>query len=98
MKPPYQYMNERQWICFLYRYVLTLERDKTWKGEFRTLNELQIAFPVAYKPDFAFVQETDSFWYWSQTLGQWVNQDITSSDYELLTPEQRESIPYIIVP
>lgn len=98
MKAPCRFMNAQQWICYLYKSMQQLELDDIWKFRYPTVSALEAALPGGEMAWFAFVEETKSFWFWSDTLNQWVNQNISADDYMLLTIDDRASVPYIIVP
>ncbi|MCL2397713.1 MAG: hypothetical protein FWC93_06560 [Defluviitaleaceae bacterium] len=71
-----------------------------FKGEFADEAELILAYPTANLADYAYVDDTNSFWYWNagMTTSQWVNQEIAEVDYLLLTPAGKSMVPYLIVP
>ena len=71
-----------------------------YKGEFEDEAALIAAYPAATPSDYAYVTDTQSFWYWNAELSTaaWVNQQITATAYMALTTAQRAAVPYIIVP
>lgn len=95
-----RYMNAQQWICYLYSLIQEIEvsGECIWKGNYSTASDLKVDLPIGQKPWFVFVEETETFWYWSVTLNMWVNQDITANDYKRLNADDRACVPYIIVP
>lgn len=72
----------------------------SFKGEFDDQAALMTAHPTAQLADYAFVNSTSSFWYWNPRLAvpAWVNQIITVAEYMVLSPEENDVVPYIIVP
>jgi len=71
-----------------------------FKGEFATDTDLTTAIPVGTIAEYAYVDSTSSYWYWNGklTTPAWVNQLITSTDYQALTADQQSVVPYIIIP
>ena len=71
-----------------------------FKGEFADEEELVLDYPTAELADYAYVDDTSSFWYWNPGLSvpAWVNQEIAEADYLLLTPAEMSMVPYIVVP
>jgi len=74
-----------------------------FKGQFPDEAALVDAFPEAGLANFAYVDDTLSFWYWNAGLEDplepaWVNQEITEDDYDLLTDLAKSMVPYLIVP
>jgi len=71
-----------------------------FKGEFADVVALTTAYPTAELADYAYVDDTMSFWYWNPalTVPAWVNQEITETDYGTLTAIQKSMIPYLIIP
>ena len=69
-------------------------------GRYATEAALIAAYDEATIANFAYVDETASFWYWNaaSTIEAWVNQEISDEDYELLTDEEKSLVPYLIVP
>jgi len=69
-------------------------------GRYATEADLITEYDEAEIANFAFVDETTSFWYWNaaSTIGAWVNQEITDEDYDLLTGEEKSLVPYLIIP
>lgn len=98
MGQKYKSMSIQQWICYLYKSIQELENDDFWKLKYPTIEALKTSLPEGEMPWFAFVEETKSFWFWSDTLNQWVNQNISADNYILLTEDDKASVPYIIVP
>lgn len=80
-----------------------------YKGEFATQAALTTAQPTGALGDYAYVDSTNSFWYWnpgltatdtaySTTGAQWVNQQITAANYALITtPAALNMVPYVIM-
>lgn len=79
---------------------LPAEVIETYKGEYATSAALMTAYPAATQADYAYVTETNSYWYWNAALAveAWVNQQITETAYNLLTTDQKAAVPYIILP
>lgn len=69
-----------------------------YKGEFADEAALVAEYATATLGDYAYSTETSSFWYWSPTLSEWVNQEITATAYLALTADAKADVPYIIVP
>jgi len=72
-----------------------------FKGQFTDETALTTAFPTANLADYAFVDDTGSFWYWNAGLGAdaaWVNQEIEETDYLALSNLAKSMVPYLIVP
>lgn len=72
---------------------------------------LQVLQPTGNLGDYAYVTSTSSFWYWNAGLAttdatspygigtgpQWVNQQITATNYaEIVTGDAQNMVPYII--
>lgn len=70
-----------------------------FKGTFADETVLATDFPVGVTGDYAYVTSTLSYWYWNNELvtPSWVNQEITLTDYNLLSAEQKGQVPYILV-
>jgi len=68
-------------------------------GRYGTEVDLIDAYDEAEIANFAFVDETASFWYWNAatTIEAWVNQEITDEDYDNLTDDEKSVVPYLIV-
>ncbi len=73
---------------------------ETYKGEFATLLALQTDYDIANLADYAYVTEDLSFYYWNSKLATpaWVNQNITVTNYNLLSASEKSAVPYIIIP
>jgi len=71
-----------------------------FKGQFADEAELIVEYPTAGIADFAYVDDTTSFWYWNIGLiiPAWVNQEIEEQDYLLLSGIAKSMVPYLIVP
>ena len=74
-----------------------------FKGRFADEAALVTAFPTASLACYAYVDDTLSFWYWNPDLEStlvpaWVNQEITETDYNLLTDLAKSMVPYLVVP
>jgi len=69
-------------------------------GRFATEADLIEEYDEAEMANFAYVDETSSFWYWNaaSTIEAWVNQEITDEDYDLQTDEEKSMVPYLIIP
>jgi len=72
-----------------------------YKGQFADEAELVTEHPLGILADYAYVDDTGSYWYWNPGLGAdaaWVNQEITEAAYLLLTDLAKSRVPYLIVP
>ncbi|MCL2854411.1 MAG: hypothetical protein FWE21_02180 [Defluviitaleaceae bacterium] len=71
-----------------------------FKGRFADEADLIDEYLTAGMADFAFLDDTASFWYWNAllTVPAWVNQEIEESDYLLLSDAARSAVPYLVVP
>lgn len=71
-----------------------------FKGEFADETALTTAYPTAELADYAYVDDTSSFWYWNPGLSTpaWVNQEIAEADYLLLSAAEISMVPYLVVP
>ena len=71
-----------------------------FKGQYADEAELVGEYPTASLADYAYVDDTSSFWYWNAglTTAAWVNQEIEEADYLLLSDLAKSMVPYIIVP
>jgi len=77
-----------------------------FKGQFADEAALRTAFPTASIANYAFVDDTASFWYWNPELldssddpdPDWVNQEISEEDYLALTMLQKSVVPYLVIP
>jgi len=71
-----------------------------FKGQFADETALTTAYPTAGIADYAYVNDTTSFWYWNAglTTPAWVNQEIAEADYLLLSDSAKAMVPYIVVP
>ena len=71
-----------------------------YKGQFTDEAELADEFPTGILADYAFVDETATFWYWNTGLitPAWVNQEINEADYLNLSDTAKGMVPYMIVP
>jgi len=77
-----------------------------FKGRFADEAALRTAFPTAGIANYAFVNDTASFWYWNSELldsgtdpdPDWVNQEISEEDYLELTTLQKSVVPYLVIP
>jgi len=71
-----------------------------FKGQFADEAELIDDYPSAGIADYAFVDDTSSFWYWNAglTVPAWVNQIIEEADYLLLSAAEKSMVPYIVAP
>jgi len=70
-----------------------------FKGQFALIADLdELDDPVL--ADYAFVDETSSFWYWNPalTVPAWVNQEIIEEDYIALDPAEQSMVPYLVIP
>lgn len=70
----------------------------SYKGRFGTSAELQAKYLTATVADYAYVNNTSSFWYWNAGLATpaWVNQEITEAAYLALSASERMAVPYIV--
>ena len=75
------------------------EVNCVFKGQFADEEELKIKYPTAKIADYAFIDETTSFWYWNAglTVPAWVNQKIEEAEYLNLSEIERSIVPYIII-
>lgn len=73
---------------------------ETYKGQYATSASLIIAYPIGALADYAYVNATNSYWYWNVSLlvPAWVNQQITEAAYALLTGPEKAVVPYIVEP
>ena len=71
-----------------------------FKGQFADEADLIDDYPTAGIADFAFIDDTSSFWFWNEGLvvPAWVNQEIEEAAYLLLTNPAKSMVPYLIVP
>jgi len=71
-----------------------------FKGQFADEADLLDDYPVAGVADYAYLDDTLSFWYWNAGLvvPAWVNQEIEEADYLLLTNLAKSMVPYLIIP
>jgi len=71
-----------------------------FKGQFADETELIDEYPTAGIADFAFVDDTASFWYWNAglTVPAWTNQEIEETDYLLLSNLAKSMVPYLVLP
>jgi len=71
-----------------------------FKGQFADETELTDEYPTAGIADFAYVDDTSSFWYWNAglTVPAWINQEIEEQDYLLLSDIAKSMVPYLVVP
>jgi len=71
-----------------------------FKGQFVDESALTTALPTASLADYAFVDDTGSFWYWNAGLSTpaWVDQQIEETDYLSLSDLAKGMVPYLIVP
>jgi len=71
-----------------------------FKGRYADEAELTSARPTAGIADYAYVDDTLSFWYWNIGLvvPAWVNQEIIADDYDQLSDVEKSMVPYLIVP
>jgi hypothetical protein len=70
-----------------------------YKGEYADEATLIAAHPTGVLADYAYNDDTMSFWYWNAavTIAAWVNQEITAVAYALLTADEKAVVPYIII-
>jgi len=80
-------------------YELFIERE-IYLGQFATSAALIAAFPAASLANYAYVDETTSYWYWNANLtpAAWVNQQIPEAEYIALTASEKAGVPYIVTP
>ena len=76
------------------------ESASPFKGHYADEAELTTAYPLANIADYAYVDDSLSFWYWNDGLSTpaWVNQEIIEADYDLLSDLEKSMVPYLIVP
>lgn len=76
------------------------EAVSCYKGVFADETALTTAHPTADLGDYAYVNDTTSYWYWNSviTTPAWVNQQITESAYAALTAAERAAVPYVVIP
>lgn len=72
--------------------------NPNYKGEYDTSEELISENPNSVLGDYGYSNDTNSFWYYSPTLGTYVNQEVTVSEYMAHSTEVRDEIPFIIIP
>lgn len=72
---------------------------ETYKGSFADEAAIIAAYPSATFGDYAYNEDTSSYWYWNAALGTpaWVNQEISATAYDALSPAERAAVPYIII-
>lgn len=73
---------------------------ETYKGEYADEAAIILAYPTASLADYAYNDDTSSYWYWNDapTIAAWVNQQISEADYILLTAAEKAAVPYIVTP
>ncbi|MDF2865373.1 MAG: hypothetical protein K0R72_182 [Clostridia bacterium] len=78
---------------------LPAEAVETYKGEYATSAALIAAHATGLLADYAYVTETNSYWYWNEALAipAWVNQQITEAAYLLLSASEKAAVPYTVV-
>lgn len=71
-----------------------------FKGQFADETELETEYPTANLADYAYCDDTSSFWYWNiaLTTPAWVNQEIPEADYIVLSSYEQSVVPYIVTP
>jgi len=74
-----------------------------FKGQFADEATLIDEFPTAGLANYAYVDDTLSFWYWNAgfedpLVPAWVNQEIVEEDYDALTDLAKSMVPYLLVP
>lgn len=69
-----------------------------FKGEFADEAALIAAHPTATLGSYAYVEDTNTNWYWNRALSTpaWVNQEITAAAYIALSAAEKAAVPYII--
>lgn len=72
--------------------------DSNFKGVFQTSTILQTSYTTASQADYAYVNNTSSYWYWNPALGipAWVNQQISEAAYNALSTAEKAAVPYIV--
>ena len=80
-------------------YLIQSLNSLPYKGVFVSTTVLIAAHPTGLIADYAYINGTNSFWYWNSKMiiPAWVNQVICEADYELLTKVQKSAVPYIIL-
>lgn len=78
--------------------LFNIAGSNNYKGRFATSAELQTKYPTASLADYAYVNNTSSYWYWNSGLAtpSWVNQEITESAYLALVSAAKAAVPYIV--
>lgn len=73
---------------------------QVFKGTYATLVALQTAYATAQTGCYAYVTETNGYYYWNSSLSTpaWTSQTITATAYNALTSAQKGEVPYIIIP
>jgi len=79
---------------------LPSEYASPFKGQYPDEAELIGEYPTAQLADYAFVDDTSSFWFWNPGLDvpAWVNQEIEETDYIALTALEQSMVPYLVIP
>ena len=70
-----------------------------FKGSYDDLAGLQADYPTGSLADYAFIKGTVlSYYYWNPelTTPAWVDQKISQTAYNDLTPIQKAVVPYIV--
>lgn len=72
---------------------------ETYKGKYATTAALTAAYVTASLADYAYVTETNSYWYWNEAIETpaWVNQQIAEAAYNDLDTTEKAAVPYIVV-
>lgn len=80
--------------------ITTIFGDSVSNIGFSCEVELKKSFPNAKLGDSAYVQNTESRWYWSPFISPptWVNSNIEEKYYLNLSAEEKEYIPYLVRP
>lgn len=70
-----------------------------FKGEFADEAAIIAAYATATLGDYAYNDDTDSYWYWNAELATpaWVNQEISATAYDALSAAAKAAVPYIVV-
>jgi len=72
---------------------------EVYKGSFADESAIVAAYPTGSLADYAYNEDTSSYWYWNAelTVPAWVDQEITATAYDALSTAEQAAVPYIIV-
>ncbi|MFA6867624.1 MAG: hypothetical protein WCR54_08955 [Clostridia bacterium] len=73
--------------------------ENNFKGSFADEAALVAAYATAVLGDYAYNNDTSSYWYWNAALATpaWVDQEISATAYTALSTAEKAAVPYIIV-